>query len=101
MDSLGSFATVYVTNDRDVAGIYRAAARRSWRADGAAARGTRAGSSSFQPIELVTFVICADRDTVLGTQPADHDLSVLRAPLRSHGGLDEQGGPDVMQPPVP
>jgi phosphonoacetate hydrolase len=30
---------------------------------------------------------------VIGTRPADHDLSALDAPLRSHGGRGEQEVP--------
>src|SRR5439155_18256084 len=35
-------------------------------------------------------VVLSDGDTVIGTRPADHDLSALDAPLRSHGGRSEQ-----------
>jgi len=35
-------------------------------------------------------VVFSDGDTVIGTRPADHDLSSLDAPLRSHGGRAEQ-----------
>jgi phosphonoacetate hydrolase len=35
-------------------------------------------------------VAFADGETVIGTRPADHDLSALDAPLRSHGGRSEQ-----------
>jgi phosphonoacetate hydrolase len=35
-------------------------------------------------------VVFANGDTVIGTRPADHDLSALDAPLRSHGGRSEQ-----------
>ncbi|HEV8348029.1 MAG TPA: phosphonoacetate hydrolase [Vicinamibacterales bacterium] len=35
-------------------------------------------------------VVFADGETVIGTRPADHDLSALDAPLRSHGGRSEQ-----------
>jgi len=37
----------------------------------------------------------------LGTRPADHDLSVLRAPLRSHGGLAEREVPLLFNQPPP
>jgi len=37
--------------------------------------------------DIVAF---ADGETVIGTRPADHDLSALDAPLRSHGGRSEQ-----------
>jgi phosphonoacetate hydrolase len=35
-------------------------------------------------------VVFANGDTVIGTRPADHDLTALDAPLRSHGGRSEQ-----------
>ena len=45
-------------------------------------------------------VLCADRDTVLGTRPGDHDLSALRGPLRSHGGLAEREVPMLFNRPL-
>jgi phosphonoacetate hydrolase len=33
------------------------------------------------------------RDTALGTRRAEHDLSGLTVPLRSHGGVSEQQVP--------
>jgi phosphonoacetate hydrolase len=39
-------------------------------------------------------VTCA-ADWALGTRAEEHDLSGLDAPLRSHGGLDEQVVPFV------
>jgi len=38
-------------------------------------------------------VMFSDGATVIGTRPADHDLSALDAPLRSHGGRAEQTVP--------
>jgi len=38
-------------------------------------------------------VVFSDADTVIGTRPAEHDLSALDAPLRSHGGRAEQEVP--------
>ena len=38
-------------------------------------------------------IVCANHETVLGTHPHEHDLSVLRSPLRSHGGLAEREVP--------
>ena len=35
-------------------------------------------------------VVFSNGETVIGTRPADHDLSALGAPLRSHGGRSEQ-----------
>jgi phosphonoacetate hydrolase len=38
-------------------------------------------------------VVLGDRGTVFGKRIADHDLSALRGPLRSHGGRHEQDIP--------
>ena len=38
-------------------------------------------------------VVVADHLTVLGTRQAEHDLTGLTVPLRSHGGLSEQKVP--------
>ena len=38
-------------------------------------------------------VVFADAETVIGTRCAEHDLSALDAPLRSHGGRAEQQVP--------
>jgi phosphonoacetate hydrolase len=45
-------------------------------------------------------VVCANRETVLGTHPHEHDLSVLRSPLRSHGGLAEREVPMLFNRPI-
>ena len=53
---------------------------------------TLVSGSSFQPTASATSW-CLRRNTVVGTRPADHDLSALKAPLRSHGGRAEQEVP--------
>jgi phosphonoacetate hydrolase len=90
--SLGSFAMVYLTDAgaatgiltrlRDVPGVEMVLARED-------------ACRRFElPVDSTgAVVICADHRTVLGTTPADHDLSVLQAPLRSHGGLAEREVP--------
>ena len=45
-------------------------------------------------------VVFSDGDSVVGTRPADHDLSALHAPLRSHGGRAEQEVPLLGNRPV-
>ena len=42
----------------------------------------------------------AERHITLGTRRQDHDLSLLDAPLRSHGGISEQAVPLVFNRPV-
>jgi phosphonoacetate hydrolase len=45
-------------------------------------------------------VVFSDGEHVIGTRPADHDLSALDAPLRSHGGRAEQEVPMFTNRPV-
>ena len=45
-------------------------------------------------------VVIGDRGTALGTSEADHDLSGLDAPLRSHGGLAERSVPFIVNRPL-
>jgi phosphonoacetate hydrolase len=45
-------------------------------------------------------VVFSDADHVIGTRPADHDLSALGAPLRSHGGRAEQEVPMFANRPL-
>ncbi|MFN3437699.1 MAG: phosphonoacetate hydrolase [Acidovorax sp.] len=46
------------------------------------------------------WVVLGDHLTVFGTRPADHDLSALDVPLRSHGGLSEQKVPLLFNRPL-
>jgi phosphonoacetate hydrolase len=45
-------------------------------------------------------VVFSDADHVIGTRPAEHDLSALDAPLRSHGGRAEQEVPMFANRPI-
>jgi phosphonoacetate hydrolase len=98
--SLGSFATVYVSNDGDVAAIV-ARLRAVPGVEMVLAREDACRQFELPADRIGDVVICADRATVIGTRPADHDLSVLRAPLRSHGGLAEREVPMLSNRPLP
>ena len=98
--SLGSFAMIYVSDVSTVADI----AARLRAVPGVEMVLTREDACrQFElPVDRTgDVVICADSATVLGTAPADHDLSVLRAPLRSHGGLAEREVPMLCNQPLP
>jgi phosphonoacetate hydrolase len=97
--SLGSFATVYVSNDGDVAAIV-ARLRAVPGVEMMLAREDACRQFELPADRIGDVVICADRDTVVGTRQADHDLSVLRAPLRSHGGLSEREVPMLCNRPL-
>ena len=45
-------------------------------------------------------VVISARHKVLGTSAARHDLSGLTEPLRSHGGIDQQEVPMILNHPV-
>ncbi len=45
-------------------------------------------------------VVLSGRDVVLGRTPADHDLSVLKGGLRSHGGRYEEMVPLLLSEPL-
>ena len=90
--ALGSFATVYLPNGvkleatlaklRDVKGVQLALSN----ADACA-------RFELPPDRLGDVVVVSDKNVVLGTSRARHDLSGLDAPLRSHGGVSEQPVP--------
>ncbi|HTL53507.1 MAG TPA: phosphonoacetate hydrolase [Planctomycetota bacterium] len=44
--------------------------------------------------------VLASRDVVLGARPADHDLSLLKTGLRSHGGRYEEMVPLLLSEPL-
>jgi phosphonoacetate hydrolase len=90
--AFGSFATIYITGNVAVSHI----ARRLRALSGIEVVLKRAvACRRFQLPNDRTgdLVVCADGNTVLGTQSKDHDLSTLGAPLRSHGGLSERAVP--------
>jgi phosphonoacetate hydrolase len=90
--ALGSFATVYLTAEAPAAQI----AARLAQTDGIEQVLTRAEAAQrfeLPPDRIGDLVVISDHLTVLGTRAADHDLSGLTVPLRSHGGLSEQKVP--------
>jgi len=90
--ALGSFATVYVN---DLASVWRLQEQLS-EVDGIEVVLTReqAASRFDLPLDRIgDLVVISDHLAVLGTREAEHDLSGLTVPLRSHGGLSEQKVP--------
>ena len=45
-------------------------------------------------------IVVGDRHTVLGKSAAAHDLSLLKEPLRSHGGPTEETVPFIVNRPL-
>jgi phosphonoacetate hydrolase len=90
--ALGSFATVYLAAGADAARI----AAQLTATDGVELVLTRAEAArrfELPPDRIGDLVVISDHLTVLGTRAAEHDLSGLTVPLRSHGGLSEQKVP--------
>jgi phosphonoacetate hydrolase len=57
-------------------------------------------SLSLPPDRIGDLVVLGDQRTVFGKRRADHDLSALRGPLRSHGGRHEQAVPVLLSEPA-
>jgi phosphonoacetate hydrolase len=97
--SLGSFAVAYVEDGAD-----RATAMRRLSAvagiDGVFEREDACSRFELPSDRTGDLAVLADRDHVVGTRPADHDLSALHGPLRSHGGRAEQRVPVLFNRPI-
>jgi len=93
--ALGSFATVYVPDDID----HDALIARIAALEGVHVVYNREdGCREFElPEDRMGDIIVVSRDTkVIGTTAERHDLSALKEPLRSHGGITEQTIPIIL-----
>ncbi|MBN3845987.1 phosphonoacetate hydrolase [Paraburkholderia sp. Ac-20342] len=96
--ALGGFATVYLHHDGDGANAADIAAARTLLAglpgiDAVLDREEAAASLELPADRIGDLVVLAGPAHVLGTRVAEHDLSGLDRPLRSHGSLHEQPVP--------
>jgi phosphonoacetate hydrolase len=97
--ALGSFATAYLPDSIDAAEI----ATRLEDVDGIDNAYTRVdGCAEFELPEerLGDVIVVSGIHKVLGTTADRHDLSQLKEPLRSHGGVSDQRVPLVFTQPV-
>jgi phosphonoacetate hydrolase len=90
--ALGSFATVYLSDGQDPAAV-GAAVRALPGIESVRSRTEAARDFELPEDRIGDLVVVSGRSTVIGTSAARHDLSGLDAPLRSHGGVSEQGVP--------
>ncbi len=93
--ALGSFATVYLPVGSDVTAL----AARIGALRGVESVRSREDAAAFFELpadRIGDLVVVAERSTVIGTSAAEHDLSGLDAPLRSHGGVSEQRVPLIV-----
>ena len=93
--ALGSFATVYLDSSVDAQAIAdRIAALPGIHVVYDNARGCK--EFELPPERLGDLIVVSRDSKVLGTREAEHDLSALKEPLRSHGGITEQEIPIVV-----
>ncbi|HWA79655.1 MAG TPA: phosphonoacetate hydrolase [Acetobacteraceae bacterium] len=93
--ALGSFATIYLPSGLDSGPLIAALAA----TEGVSLALSRAESCArfaLPPDRVGDIVVLSGKHKVLGTSPERHDLSALDAPLRSHGGLEEQRVPMIL-----
>jgi len=90
--ALGSFATIYLPPSVDAKAL---AARIAELPGVEIVLDNAAACERFElPNDRVgDLVVVSGRNTALGTRRAEHDLSGLTVPLRSHGGVSEQEVP--------
>jgi phosphonoacetate hydrolase len=91
--SLGSFALVYLDGRTD--GDARAVMAATPGVAEVMDRVEACDRFELPADRIGDLVIVGDRHVALGRSPADHDLSELDRPLRSHGGLTEQRVPVI------
>lgn len=97
--ALGSFATAYLPDSVDIADVTAKLSA----LDGIEAVYDRdAGCAEFGlPTDrLGDLIVVSTKHKVLGTSADRHDLSQLKEPLRSHGGVSEQVVPLIVSKPT-
>jgi phosphonoacetate hydrolase len=97
--ALGSFATIHLGRAADGPAVVE----RLRGVPGVAGVWDRAeGCARFElpPDRVGDVIVVGDRRTVLGKSPEAHDLSLLREPLRSHGGPTEDTVPFIINRPL-
>lgn len=93
--ALGSFATVYLPDDVDRDALIGQLSG----LDGielAVGREEGCGRFELPPDRVGDLIVVSTRHKVVGTSVARHDLSALKEPLRSHGGISEQRVPLIV-----
>jgi phosphonoacetate hydrolase len=96
--ALGSFATIYLAEEKAAPTLARLAALPG--IERALTREAACRAFELPPDRVGDLVVVSERAVVLGTSAARHDLSALDAPLRSHGGLSEQRVPLLLNRPL-
>src|SRR3546814_9971372 len=90
--ALGSYATVYLPADADVAAV-AAYVKGLEGVERVLTRAEAAAAFELPADRIGELVVVTAKDRAVGTSPDRHDLSGLEVPLRSHGGISEQRVP--------
>jgi phosphonoacetate hydrolase len=90
--ALGSFAVVYLPREANAADIMTKL-RATPGVEAALSREDAAARFELPAERLGDIIVVSNRHKVLGTSASRHDLTGLTEPLRSHGGVSEQGVP--------
>jgi phosphonoacetate hydrolase len=90
--ALGSFATAYLPSEIDVPALL-ARLQAMPGIEAALDRATACARFELPADRMGDIVVVSTRHKVIGTSLARHDLSGLKEPLRSHGGISEQRVP--------
>jgi phosphonoacetate hydrolase len=93
--ALGSFATVYLPQDLEQAGLIRGIAALPG-IELAVDRATGCKKFELPEDRLGDVIVVSERNTAIGSAKKKHDLSGLTVPLRSHGGMTEQKVPVIL-----
>ncbi|MDR3369872.1 phosphonoacetate hydrolase [Rhodoferax sp.] len=93
--ALGSYATVYLPPDADVAVVCQRLQQHRG-LELVLTREQAATRFELPPDRIGDIVVVSERTTVMGTSVSRHDLSALEVPLRSHGGVSEQRVPLIV-----
>jgi phosphonoacetate hydrolase len=97
--ALGSFATCYLPAGADGATLCAKLARVPG-IEAVLTRSEAAARFELPADRLGDLVILSEKLMVLGTTASRHDLSALKVPLRSHGGVSEQKIPLLFNRPL-
>ena len=90
--SFGSFAAAYLVDSVDQTALLRQLQAKEW-VDCALDRAEGCERFELPEDRVADIMVLSTRHKVLGSSRDRHDLSILKEPLRSHGGLTEQKVP--------
>lgn len=93
--ALGAFATIHLPQDADVAQVMRRLESIEGM-DRVLTRAEACAAFDLPADRIGDLVVTSVAGKALGTAEEEHDLSGLDVPLRSHGGLDEQVVPFIV-----